>query len=94
MASSAVLALAVGAPAEAEGAEVGALELAGGDADGLGDGFDGPQAETIRTAIRTSEAIAGRRPRRGSVRWDMGRIVAWASIQASQRMVCRGRRWY
>ena len=80
MASPAGSPLADGPPAEADGARVGAgvgaLEAGGGDADGLEDGLEGSQAETIRTATRTRSAVAGRRPRRGSVRWDMGRIVA------------------
>src|SRR6187402_180076 len=61
--------------ADAEGAGVAVVEGGTGDADGLAGGFDW-QAETIRTAIRASEATAGRRPRPRSVRWDMGRIVA------------------
>src|SRR6188768_4157809 len=65
---------AAGLP-DADGAGVAAVEVGTGDGEGLAGGFDW-QAETIRTAMSASDALAGRRPRPGSVRWDMGRIVA------------------
>ena len=58
-------------------------------ADGLVEGFDGPHAATTRTPRRASDATAGRRPRRGSVRGDMGGIVARSRRRPDSSARCR-----